>query len=605
MGVARAREGCDAMPAGEGAGRRAVGEKRRSVLSERVLIFVGLACLTAVLPVFPPTYWTYVDLTSLLEEALFITVTSMTTMVCAIALALLLLARPRTRLPGLPAICAAGLVYALALALVLSVDPPADEGLPLASVALGIVFGLGAFLLTVAWLRALVCETVARASYRAIALTIPAFVLASLGLHVMVMALPEAWHAPVMVGLALVAGLVPTVVVAWGRRDEGVRVATGPGDPVGSPDPAEGGEAAEVRMSAGASQPAKGARSGAGASPSPLAPASTWLDVLSAMRTLGSPTGAGERAVSPGSPAHDHGQGKDRGCGDEDEATRRELEGGIAMRAAFYLGLPIAIFLMYFAGTYSFNMLNLPEHLGDVLAAVACLIAIVPCLVWRDASILTGSFRFWLPILGVAFLGITTLTPDRLELAAASICSVILGFACGFMLLSLLFYLVSRHMPELALPMACLLAFVEAALMMLPFYQPQLLSLGSYIPTFLILVLVVSLGFFTLSPSLLAWRELFSVTEVQPASSLEERMHDACNEVARRFVLSPRETEILQYLGRGYGPSYLATILPIKENTIRSHVRNIYGKLGVSSRGELLALIDETARSGEGGAPQR
>lgn len=35
--------------------------------------------------------------------------------------------------------------------------------------------------------------------------------------------------------------------------------------------------------------------------------------------------------------------------------------------------------------------------------------------------------------------------------------------------------------------------------------------------------------------------------------------------------------------------------MPIKENTIRSHVRNIYSKLGVGSRAELLSLIDREA----------
>lgn len=595
MGFARgaegAREARGASPAVR-EGRRAGVRDARRHLAEPALIFVGLASLTAVLPVFPPTYWTYTDITSLFEDSLFITVTSMTTMVCAIALALLLLARPRTRLPGLPLIWVAGLVYAPALMLVLSVGSALGTGSPLVSIPLGVIFGLGTFLMLVAWLRALVCETIAHASYRSIALTIPAFVLASLLLHALVEVLPAAGHELAMVAIALVAGVIPAVVIGRGRQDEDAEASSGA--PTGSP----------------ASRGVGGAE-GPVASESPLAPASTWLDVLSAMREQGASDGgygAGGASAASGRPGSGSGSGarSDRGGDDdEDAATRRELEGSVVTRAAFYLGLPVAIFLMYFAGTYSFNTLGLREHVGDLLVVAACLIAIVPGLVWRDTSIVTGSFRFWLPILGVAFLGITTLMPDRLELASASICSVILSFACGFMLLSLLFYLVSRHMPLLALPMACLLSFVEAALMMLPFYQPQLLSLGSYIPTFLILVLVVSLGFFTLSPSLLAWRELFSVTEVRPAASLEERMHDACGEVARRFGLSPRETEILQYLGRGYGPSYLATILPIKENTIRSHVRNIYAKLGVSSRGELLALIDEVARAGEGGAPQR
>ena len=202
----------------------------------------------------------------------------------------------------------------------------------------------------------------------------------------------------------------------------------------------------------------------------------------------------------------------------------------------------------------------------------------------------------FLPLLGVAFLGVTTLMPDGLELVSASACSLVLSFACGFMLLGLLIYLVSRRMRQFMLPLTCLLSFMEAALMMMPYYKVHLLSLGSYIPTFLICVLVASLGFFTFSPSLYGWRELFSYAQAAPApSAMGERVR-VCDDVARRYGLSPRETEILQYLGRGYGPSYLATILPIKENTIRSHVRNIYSKLEVRSRGELLELIDDAGQ---------
>ena len=57
--------------------------------------------------------------------------------------------------------------------------------------------------------------------------------------------------------------------------------------------------------------------------------------------------------------------------------------------------------------------------------------------------------------------------------------------------------------------------------------------------------------------------------------------------------LSPRETEILGYLGRGLGIVFVANTLVISESTVRTHVKSIYRKLGVSSREELLKLVDE------------
>lgn len=66
-----------------------------------------------------------------------------------------------------------------------------------------------------------------------------------------------------------------------------------------------------------------------------------------------------------------------------------------------------------------------------------------------------------------------------------------------------------------------------------------------------------------------------------------------CEKTAERFGLSPRETEILGYLGRGHGIVFVANTLVISESTVRTHVKNIYKKLGVNSREELLQLVDE------------
>lgn len=66
-----------------------------------------------------------------------------------------------------------------------------------------------------------------------------------------------------------------------------------------------------------------------------------------------------------------------------------------------------------------------------------------------------------------------------------------------------------------------------------------------------------------------------------------------CADLAGRAALSPREAEVLSYLGRGHGSAFIAEELGISENTVRTHVRHIYEKLGVASREELLALVNE------------
>lgn len=64
-----------------------------------------------------------------------------------------------------------------------------------------------------------------------------------------------------------------------------------------------------------------------------------------------------------------------------------------------------------------------------------------------------------------------------------------------------------------------------------------------------------------------------------------------CAEIANTCQLSPRESEVLPYLCRGHSQAYIAQELSISQNTVHTHVRNIYGKLGVSSKEEVIALV--------------
>ena len=43
----------------------------------------------------------------------------------------------------------------------------------------------------------------------------------------------------------------------------------------------------------------------------------------------------------------------------------------------------------------------------------------------------------------------------------------------------------------------------------------------------------------------------------------------------------------------GFTPAYIAKSLVLSISTVRTHVRNIYRKLGVNKREELIHLIDE------------
>lgn len=54
----------------------------------------------------------------------------------------------------------------------------------------------------------------------------------------------------------------------------------------------------------------------------------------------------------------------------------------------------------------------------------------------------------------------------------------------------------------------------------------------------------------------------------------------------RPGVLSPRETEVLTYIAKGFSFNEIADLLGMSAHTVTTHVKRIYQKLAVHSRGE-------------------
>ncbi|MDE8703425.1 LuxR C-terminal-related transcriptional regulator [Adlercreutzia equolifaciens] len=77
-----------------------------------------------------------------------------------------------------------------------------------------------------------------------------------------------------------------------------------------------------------------------------------------------------------------------------------------------------------------------------------------------------------------------------------------------------------------------------------------------------------------------------------PAQALEDRQ-EAMHSYLRDHGLSPRETEVAELLMRGHSIAAIASKLFISENTTRGHVKNIYKKLDVHSRQELVDLGEQ------------
>lgn len=65
---------------------------------------------------------------------------------------------------------------------------------------------------------------------------------------------------------------------------------------------------------------------------------------------------------------------------------------------------------------------------------------------------------------------------------------------------------------------------------------------------------------------------------------------DTSSTIAEEFGLSPKQEEVVRLLLQGYDNAYIQQSLYIAGSTLKAHLRDIYAKVGVHSRQELLAL---------------
>ncbi len=71
-----------------------------------------------------------------------------------------------------------------------------------------------------------------------------------------------------------------------------------------------------------------------------------------------------------------------------------------------------------------------------------------------------------------------------------------------------------------------------------------------------------------------------------------------CRKLAEKYGLSSSETEVAELIARGYTGPAIAEALFISENTMRTHNRRIYTKLGIHKKQELLMLIEQMGAEG-------
>lgn len=75
-------------------------------------------------------------------------------------------------------------------------------------------------------------------------------------------------------------------------------------------------------------------------------------------------------------------------------------------------------------------------------------------------------------------------------------------------------------------------------------------------------------------------------------SLMESLVERRCAQMGEEYRLSPREIEVLALLAWGKNARRIEEVLGLSANTVKTHVRHIYTKMGVHTRSELDALLD-------------
>ncbi len=88
--------------------------------------------------------------------------------------------------------------------------------------------------------------------------------------------------------------------------------------------------------------------------------------------------------------------------------------------------------------------------------------------------------------------------------------------------------------------------------------------------------------------------------ELTPPASMYGPIEQACRTLGGRGGLTEREGEVMLLICQGRSKGYIAESLCISENTVRSHARHLYAKLGVHSKQDLLDIVFQEAGAKQG-----
>lgn len=83
-----------------------------------------------------------------------------------------------------------------------------------------------------------------------------------------------------------------------------------------------------------------------------------------------------------------------------------------------------------------------------------------------------------------------------------------------------------------------------------------------------------------------------STPSITPSSTPSSTLDARCDYVRQHFGLTERETDMVRLLAHGRSKTSISKELFISENTVKSYTRNVYSKLNIHSKQQLLDILD-------------
>lgn len=75
----------------------------------------------------------------------------------------------------------------------------------------------------------------------------------------------------------------------------------------------------------------------------------------------------------------------------------------------------------------------------------------------------------------------------------------------------------------------------------------------------------------------------------------EAALDARCARIAEQAAFTPREREVFALVARGKTNAAVAEELVVSENTVKFHVKSICQKLGIHSKAEVAAIVEQEA----------